>query len=222
MLFKRSSLGFSISHFLLAGVRLFFLATTTVLTFAFSSGAQAATAANAQSPLGLDLQGIAYYSTENPFINIFVNAGSWVTSSNSTYGTGEEAYLKLDSNGYPTSLVASSSDPHSQSFTFVQVPMFNALPSTPNGYYPWGQYIVTYQGAGTLRFAGDAKVVSSSPGQYVINVASPSATGIFLQITSTDPFRGGQLHPEHQRGQSRERGGFRGGADLQPCIPDYD
>src|ERR1700730_3690911 len=115
MLFNRSSLGFSISHCLLASVfvraaKLFFL-TATILTFTFSSGAQAATAANAQSPLGLGLQGIAYFSTENPFINIFVNAGGWVTSS-TTYDTGEEAYLKLDSNGYPTSLVASSSDPH--------------------------------------------------------------------------------------------------------------
>src|ERR1700730_13445318 len=176
MLFKRSSVGFSTPHCFLAtlsvrAAKLFLLTTTSILTFAFSSGAQAATAANAQSPLGLELQGIAYYSTENPFINVFVNAGGWVTSSDSTYDTGEEAYLKLDSNGYPTSLVASSSDPHSQSFTFVQVPMLVALPSTPDGHYPSGQYIVTYQGAGTLQFAGDANVVSSSDGRYVINVA---------------------------------------------------
>jgi hypothetical protein len=159
-----------------------------ILLAAASVGARAATSSNAQSPLGLDLQGIAYYSTENPFLNVMLNSGGWVTSSNSTYDTGEEAYLQLDSNGYPTTLLASSSDPNSsQRFSFVQVPILNALPNTPNGYYPAGQYIVTYQGAGTLQFAGDAKLVSSSTGKYLINVATATSTGIFLQIRTTDP-----------------------------------
>jgi hypothetical protein len=159
-----------------------------ILGFAVSSGTQAATSFNAQSPLGSNLEGISQYSSENPFLNVFKNSNAWTTSNGTTYDTGEEAYLQLDSDGYPTTLVATSSDPNRpQLFTLVQANMYGSMPSTPNGIYPAGQYIVTYQGAGTLQFGGDATLVSSSAGQYVINVATASGVGIFLKITSTDP-----------------------------------
>ena len=64
--------------------------------------------------------------------------------------------------------------------------LLNNLPSTANGYYPGGQYVVLYDGQGTLSYSFDAKLVSSSPSRDVINV-SPSASGILVKITSTDP-----------------------------------
>jgi O-antigen ligase len=158
------------------------------LGLSVSSSARAATAANAQSPLGINLNGVSYYSPEQPFLNIFKTSGAWITHSNTQWNTGEEQYLQLDASGYPTTLTASSADPNSpQVFTSVGVLLNGSLPSTPNGRYPAGQYVVLYDGEGTLTLGFDARLVSSSPGRYVINVATPSAAGIDLRITSTDP-----------------------------------
>jgi peptidoglycan hydrolase-like protein with peptidoglycan-binding domain len=145
------------------------------------------TAPNANSPLGINLQPIAYWSTEQPFLNIFKSSGAWITTNSSTWDTKEESSLQLDSNGYPTSLVANPVPVGGQKFTSVRMLMDYGLTNTGNGYYPAGEYIVTYQGSGTLSFGGNATVVSSSTDQYVINVANPSSAGIWLSITSTDP-----------------------------------
>ncbi len=53
--------------------------------------------------------------------------------------------------------------------------------------YRAGQYVVLYDGQGTLGYSGDASLVSSAPGRDVINVATPGSAGIMLTITSTDP-----------------------------------
>ncbi len=142
---------------------------------------------NTDSPLGTNLAGIAYWSSEMPFLNQFKNNDQWVTHSNSTWDTGEEAYLQLDSDGYPKSLKASSADPNSpQLFNSVGMLLFRSFPNTSKGYYPAGQYVVLYDGEGTITYGFDGQLVSSAPGRDVINV-TPSSGGINLVITSTDP-----------------------------------
>jgi hypothetical protein len=170
-----------------------------VVVVAGSSTAEAATAANANSSIGINLYQVSYGTPEQPFLNIFKTTGvaqatpteGWITHANSTWNTNEEAYLQLDANGYPTTLTASSSDPNSpQLFNSVGVLLVRNLPNANAGTglpYRAGQYVVLYEGQGTLTFGFDAKLVSSSPGQYVINVATPTGGGIDLRITSTDP-----------------------------------
>jgi hypothetical protein len=158
---------------------------TIILASAAFTGVQAATTYNANSSLGMNLLGIAYYSSEQPFLNIFSNSAAWITHSNSTWDTGEEKYLNLDSNGWPITLTAVNES--SQQFTSVGVLLQRSFPSTPNGYYPAGQYIVRYQGQGTITYGFDAVLVSRTAGQDVINVAAPSQGGIDLRITVTDP-----------------------------------
>jgi hypothetical protein len=166
--------------------RLGSLAVASLMLILSFGSVRAATSANAQSPLGTNLQGVSYWSSEYPFLNVFATGGSWVTNG-PTYDTGEEQYLQLDANGYPTTLTASAADPHKpQLFTNVQMLMFYNLPNTPNGYYPAGNYVVLYDGAGTLNYGLDAKIVSSSPGRDVINVANPKQ-GISLALVATDP-----------------------------------
>jgi len=171
---------------------------SVVLALAASGSAHAATASNANSPLGMNLMNVNYYDPEQPFLNIFKTTGvaqsnpnGWATSTVMSWDTGEEAYLQLDANGYPTTLTASSADPHSpQLFTAVSVLLVRNLPNSNAGTglpYRAGQYVVLYDGQGTLNYTSDAKLVSSSPGRDVINVATPSSGGIELQITSTDP-----------------------------------
>jgi hypothetical protein len=69
--------------------------------------ANAATEANAESAVGINLQQVNYYSPEQPFLNIFRTSGvapsipaqwigGWLTHSiaNGTWDTGEEAHLQ--------------------------------------------------------------------------------------------------------------------------------
>jgi hypothetical protein len=134
----------------------------------------------------MNLQPVSYFSSELPFLNVFKEAGVWITHG-AQYDTGEEKYLKLDADGWPTTLTAVN-DSNSQQFTSVGVLLLRNLPQTVNGYYPAGQYVVLYDGQGTLSYTFDAALVSSSPGRDVINVATPTYDGgIDLRITATDP-----------------------------------
>jgi hypothetical protein len=165
-----------------------------MLTFSATNDVHSASAANAQSPVGMNLQNVNYYSAEQPFLNIFKTSGGWLTHSmaTDTWDTHEEAYLQLDADGYPTTLTASRSDPNSpQKFDSVVVLLLRDLPNSNAGTglpYLAGQYVVLYDGAGTLACNFDATLVSSTPGRMVINLASPPTRGsLALIITSTDP-----------------------------------
>ncbi len=138
-----------------------------------------ATYANTGSPLGIELNGIAYYSSEQPFLNI-MKTGSWVTSASSRYDTGEENLLQLDADGYPTSMLGPGGSP--VTFTMVQTPLLLDLPSP---YYSAGNYVVLYDGTGTLAY-NFATLVSHSPGRDVIDLTA-NREGFFLQIKATDP-----------------------------------
>lgn len=166
------------------------------------SHAPAATASNAKSPLGINLIEMNYYNPEQPFLNIFKTSGvtrstpsGWWTHGMSEWDTHEAAYLQLDANGYPTTLKASSADPHSpQLFTSVGVLLERDLPNANRGTglpYRAGRYIVLYDGQGKLEYGFDAALVSSSPGRDIVNVKTPSSQGIDLRITSTDPNHSG-------------------------------
>ncbi|MGO8972894.1 MAG: cellulose-binding protein [Steroidobacteraceae bacterium] len=163
---------------------------TLIALVTVAISASAATAQNAQSPLGIELAGISRWSPEMPFLDIMKANAGWITGNSSTFDTGEEKYLNLDSNGWPISLTAQSA-PSAQRFTSLMVSLLSALPNTPNGYYPAGQYIVLYSGQGTLAYRGDARLVSRSAGKDVINVATPTSAGIMIQLTATDPNRTG-------------------------------
>jgi hypothetical protein len=162
-----------------------------------SPPASASTAANSKSPLGINLNGVTYYSAEQPFINIFKTTGvthatpnGWVTGGTNVYDTKEEAYLQLDANGYPTTLAAAPGDPNKpQLFNHVGVILMAGLSGANGGsgarYRP-GQYVVLYDGQGTITYTVDAKLVSHGTGRDVIEVTNP-AGGIGINITATDP-----------------------------------
>jgi hypothetical protein len=172
-----------------------------MLAFGAANPARSATAANAQSPLGMNMQPVNYYSAEQPFLNIFKTSGvsrssppGWITHSvaSDTFNTHEEAYLQLDANGYPTTLTASHLDPNSpQKFDSVGVLLLRDLPNANAGkglpFLP-GRYVVLYDGTGTFDCGFDATLVSSKPGRLIVNMASPPTRGsFFLYITATDP-----------------------------------
>jgi hypothetical protein len=191
--------------------------------------ALAATASNAKSPLGINLIDMSYYNPEQPFLNIFKTSGAtrstpngWSTHSMTDFNTGEAAYLQLDANGYPTTLKASSADPHRpQLFTSVGVLLERELPLANGGTgrpYRAGQYVVLYDGQGTLEYGFDAVLVSSSPGRDVINVKIPSSLGIDLRITATDPKRSGNYIRNIRVVKAEEEGLLRAGNVFEPSF----
>ena len=160
----------------------------TVLVLTFCCSARAATVFNAQSAMGMNLSAVNYYASERPFINSFVTSGGWITHSDGTWDTDEEKYLKLDANGWPITL--QSVKPSPQRFNSLGVVFLQGMPNTANGQYPAGNYIVLYDGEGTLSYGFDAVLIRRSPGRDVINV-TPSINGIDLRIVATDPAHSG-------------------------------
>ena len=148
------------------------------------------------SPMMVNLNGLAYYSVEQPFLDLVKLAGgrggsgkqtAWLTQvTKGPFDTGEQQYLNLDSNGWPINLGCSKSG--GCSFNAVGM-LLNQISATDGGYRA-GRYIVSYQGTGTISYGFDASLVSSSPGRDVINVATPK-DGIIFQISSTDSRRTG-------------------------------
>ena len=192
------------------------LALTALMLFVGpSTETMAATSSNSRSPLGVVLNGINYWSSELPFINVFVSNAGWITQSSSAWDTQEEKYLNLDSNGWPISL-KSQNEPSAQQFNSVGVLVLRSLPSTPNGYYPAGNYIVLYQGQGTLTYAGDATLVSRAPGQDTINVANPTGGGINIRITATDPNNTGNYIRNISVVQAGNMPAYRAGQIFNP------
>lgn len=127
--------------------------------------------------IGTNLNGIADWSPQLPFINAFHSSRNWITQNNTTWNTNERNLLDLDENGWVKSLPTSGTN-----FTKVGTLLFRDI----QGKYPGGQYVVTYDGEGTLEYRFDAKLVSSTPGRDVIQV-TPSHGGVYIGITKTDP-----------------------------------
>jgi hypothetical protein len=80
----------------------------------------------------------------------------------------------------------SVNEPTAQRFNSLGVVFLLGMPNTVNGMYQAGQYIVLYDGEGTLSYGLDAALVRRSAGRDVINV-TPSDKGIDLRIVATDP-----------------------------------
>jgi hypothetical protein len=137
--------------------------------------------ANLSIELGTNLAGIADYSSQLPFLDAFNSSRPWITQTKTIWDTKESQLLNLDENGWVKSLPTSGSG---ITYTMVGTLLLDSL----NGRYPGGQYLVLYEGEGTLQYSGDAKKNSSAstPGRDVLNV-TPTDAGIRLQITATDP-----------------------------------
>ena len=177
---------------------------------------RAESSTNYQSAVGINLQGVNSYSSEIPFLNDFKAGNGWMTQGNGQWDTHEEQYLNLDANGYPRSLTAVN-EPGSQAFDSASVLLLNNLPDTGNGSYPGGQYVVLYDGQGTLSYFFDAKIVSSSPGRDVIQV-TPSGSGILVKITSTDPQHTGNYIRNIRVVQAQYESALNAGEVFNPTL----
>ncbi|MCK9685869.1 hypothetical protein [Scleromatobacter humisilvae] len=155
-----------------------------------------ATHVTAKSSLGLNLGTLDYYSPSMPTIDLMKKGSAWLTQCNpyvagstcknltggaSAFDTLEEASIDLDADGWPRSLPASDDATHK--FRSVATIILSG------GWQQAGEYIVRYDGAGTLSYNGVAtkNASKSTAGRDVIQVVNTSAAGLTLSITATTP-----------------------------------
>ncbi len=166
--------------------------SAAIVTLFFLSTVYAPAQSNSNSPLGTNLAEVSYFTSEQPFLNIFKTGASWSTRATSAINTdtGEEVALYqhfLDSNGYPTTLSPGAG----YKFNAVSVLLLRALnsgdvtqPTFPA--YQAGDYLLQWSGNGTWSYYFDAQgTCKTSPCK--ITISSPSGGGLWLILTSTTP-----------------------------------
>lgn len=133
-------------------------------------------AAEADAPapftMGMNIAGIVDWSTEWPFVDVFMHSRGWIPqrAEGGPWDTKEE--LELTPEGWPilapgqaaATLMLRECSPH----------------------YPVGRYVCTYEGAGRIEFGLAAKAVSESPGRVELDVKHDDG-GIYLKIVESSP-----------------------------------
>jgi hypothetical protein len=126
---------------------------------------------NAQSPVGVNLSGLSYWTTAWPFVDVFKINGGWISQrEGASWGKGGK--LNLTPEGWVQSLEPGQ---YAEALIFYD----------NGGHFPGGNYTILYDGEGRIEIAGD-QVVSRSPGRMVVNV-KPDADGIRFQLHETNP-----------------------------------
>lgn len=169
------------THYSLCAFLIAFLLTLLglVATVDRSSASHGAPAPNQNAAVGTNLMRIFSRSSDWPFVDVFKASLPWVTLRNGQIVTNTGP-IDLDAHGWVRSLPAGNN------------PEFNAVATSVlrelDGHYPAGQYIVLYEGEGTLTYGGDAAFDASASiaGRDVLTV-TPANAGIVLRITATDP-----------------------------------
>ena len=137
-----------------------------------AQGQGAAPKPNSTSPLATNLEVLADYSEEWTFVDAFRSSRPWVSGSSVEWDDGRA--LNTDANGWVASLEAG------------QVARTAVLGSIHP--YPAGNYIVLYDGQGTLEYGAAAILdsVQSRPGRHVLQM-DPAKRGILISLTATTP-----------------------------------
>lgn len=150
-----------------------------------SAGPAGTTSVNASSPLGMNLAGVTYYSSELVFQDLFKQSAEWLPQqvSGGPWDTGLP-FAGTTSDGYPLL------NPGQAAGTLMGRDF--------QGRYASGPYTCFYDGTGTITLGFDAAVTSQSPGQIQFTV-TPSNGGIYLKITASsaaDPIRNIRVVPQ--------------------------
>ncbi len=124
-----------------------------------------------RSALGTNLGEFEDYTTEWPTVDAFKKSRPWISGSEGTWDDGRP--LDTDASGWLRSLAPGQI---ARTLMFWQ----------DHSIYPAGDYVVTYDGQGTLDFHGTAEVVTSRPGRYRLRVDQPK-DGLALFVTAVDP-----------------------------------
>ena len=123
--------------------------------------------------LGINLNGVTYYTPEVPFLNVMKYMVTW----NVVGGSANAADLQTDSNGYPTTMaLANGAGTATKIWTSAA------------GWYN-GNYVLLFDGTGDVDMShyNDGTLVASSPGRQVWNLPNALNNNVTFDINSTDP-----------------------------------
>lgn len=147
--------------------------------------------------MGTNLSGLADWSSQMPFLDLFKMSRTWITQCaywvaipdpgcTGQWDTGEQAQLDLDAKGWVKSLPKPEDTP-----IFTRASTYWAMYPEFKG----GRYVVLYEGEGTLSYSFSAHKLAaeSTAGRDVINIVpdTNNGTAILMTLTATDPNRTG-------------------------------
>ena len=124
-----------------------------------------------RSAIGTNLEGIAAWTTQLPFVDVMKSSGNWISGDRGQWDDGRA--LDVDADGWVRSLAPGQ---------IARKLMLREI----GGRYPGGRYRVRYKGEGTLKFQFSARVVSQQAGEIVLQV-TPDNAGIYLSLEATNP-----------------------------------
>jgi RNA polymerase sigma factor (sigma-70 family) len=127
----------------------------------------------ADCPVGVGLTGLNFYTPEMVFVDLFKQSSRWIPQKVSSGPFDTKETLDLTDDGWIASLAPGQA-------------AASLMCRNIGGRYPGGNYACLYEGEGAVSLAGDAKAVEGIPGRVKCRV-DPSAEGIILRVTETDP-----------------------------------
>jgi len=131
--------------------------------------------------IGINLAGVSYWGTEDPFVDRFHTAGPWIART----ATGADVSSKLapDADGDPTKLAGVST-------------LMVAVGVDPQSAAPTDEYVLTYGGSAGKVSITNATIVSQTAGKIVFDYhggdTKPDVVISFSQLNAANPI--GDLH----------------------------
>lgn len=137
--------------------------------------------------LGVGLQGVSDWTTQQPFIDVFKTAREWEGHIPGQYGgigfDALEAAGLLDENGWPRSLPDTVMvDGHEVGLSHIGTVILTALPAEMTSMA--GRYRLTYEGEGELRLNGADNVVYGD-GEIWFDYTPDGERAVFVEIMET-------------------------------------
>jgi hypothetical protein len=130
--------------------------------------------------LALGLAGVNDWTVQQPLLDIMKTARPWVGHLPGQWGGWSHDDLAakgyLDANGWPKALPPE--------LTGITTLILTDLPDAAGGVA--GRYVLTWQGDGTLKVDGRARIASATPGRILFDY-SPGEGAVLLTITATEP-----------------------------------
>lgn len=133
-----------------------------------------------QDKIGINLQGVSYWTTQHPYIDMHKEGSDWVFFLiNGGWSSGDafKSEVKFDANGYPTYLPPG-------------ITVGTLIARDVKTHYDPGNYTILYDGDGVLNFGMfDVRKVIYGIGKCIVEVL-PSTNmnnGILVIIERTNP-----------------------------------
>ncbi len=125
--------------------------------------------------MGTNLDGLAYWNTGLPMLDLMKSAGHWLPQNAQEYDTGEP--LPLDAEGWVTRVAPLGG---AQRYDSVLVNVLHDNPAAPPGM----RYVVLYDGSGVVSAVpvDGARTVSQVPGRLV--VVAGKAGSLYLRVAA--------------------------------------